>query len=154
MKQLYFDMDGVLAYFDRQPNALNRFITEEGFFQKLEPTALAIKLNELLGKDEQFRNCVHILSASPTSRADIDKTLWLYEHLPNLKSENIHIIRGGKGADERKAQYANSDSILLDDYSMNLKTWESFGGKGIKVLNGSNGKRIKWLKETLDITTI
>lgn len=144
-------MDGVLADFDGQPNALERFITEEGFFQKLEPTPLVKQLNELLAINNEN---VYILSASPTLRADLDKVLWVYEHLPNFKPENIITVRGGAGADERKAQYANSDSILFDDYTNNLIVWENSGGKGIKVLNGRNGKGLKWTKETLDITMI
>lgn len=147
----YFDMDGVLADFDGQPNALERFITEEGFFQKLEPTPLVKQLNELLAINNEN---VYILSASPTLRADLDKVLWVYEHLPNFKPENIITVRGGAGADQRKAQYANSDSILFDDYTNNLIVWENSGGKGIKVLNGRNGKGLKWTKETLDITMI
>lgn len=144
-------MDGVLADFKGQPNAMNRFITEEGFFQKLEPTPLVKQLNELLAINNEN---VYILSASPTLRADLDKALWIFEHLPNFKPENIITVRGGAGADKRKAQYANSDSILFDDYTNNLIVWENSGGKGIKVLNGRNGKGIKWTKETLDITMI
>ena len=144
-------MDGVLADFEGQPNAMQRFITEEGFFQKLQPTPLVSKLNELLKENNEN---VYILSASPNLRADTDKMFWIYENLPNIKLENVIIVRGGAGADERKAQYANSESILFDDYSNNLITWESFGGIGVKVVNGNNGKGIKWKKERLDISSI
>ena len=143
-------MDGVLADFDGQPNALERFIVEKGFFQKLTPTPLVERLNKALAVNNEN---IFILSASPNSRADIDKMFWLYEHLPNLRLENIHIIRGGEGADKRKAQFATEDSILFDDYSNNLITWEQFGGKGIKVVKGKR-KGIKWTKETLDISII
>jgi 5'(3')-deoxyribonucleotidase len=136
-------MDGVLADFDGQPNAMQRFITEDGFFQKLAPTPLVKKLNDAL-KNKKLREKVYILSASPTPRADTDKMLWLFEHLPNIELENVIIVRGGQGADQRKAQYANKESILFDDYSGNLMTWESCGGIGIKIINGKNGKGIKW----------
>ena len=76
--------------------------------------------------------------------ADRDKMFWLWEHMPNLKLENIHIIRGGQGADERKAFFANQESILFDDYSGNLITWTEKGGLAVKVINGKNGKGIKW----------
>lgn len=146
--KFYFDMDGVLADFNGQPNAMDRFIKEAGFFQKLEPTPLVERLNKMLAVSNEN---IFILSASPNKRADIDKTLWVYEHLPNFKPENIIIVRGGEGADERKGQYANEHSVLFDDYSNNLLVWESKGGKGVKVLNGVNGKGVKWVKETLDI---
>ena len=32
----YIDMDGVLADFDGQPNAVDRFRTEKGFFEMFE----------------------------------------------------------------------------------------------------------------------
>jgi 5'(3')-deoxyribonucleotidase len=148
MKKYYFDMDGVLADFDGQPNAMKRFITEEGFFTKLAPTKLAKTLNEELINREVYEN-TYILSASPNLKADIDKMFWINQHLPNIKIENVIIVRGGKGADERKAKYANSDSVLFDDYSNNLITWEQFGGKGIKIVNKRNGKGIKWKGDRL-----
>lgn len=143
-------MDGVLADFNGQPNAMQRFITEDGFFQKLAPTPLVKKLNDAL-KNKNLREKVYILSASPTPRADIDKMLWLFEHLPNIELENVIIVRGGKGADQRKAQYANSHSILFDDYSGNLLSWERAGGIGVKVVNGTNGKGVKWTGDRLVI---
>lgn len=143
MKKFYFDMDGVLADFDGQPNALDRFITEERFFQILKPTKLVAKINELL-ENPVAREMICILSASPNENADRDKMFWLWEHMPNLKLENINIIRGGQGADERKAFFANEESILFDDYSGNLITWTEKGGLAVKVINGKNGKGIKW----------
>ena len=34
---VYVDMDGVLADFNNEPNALERFKTEKGFFKQLTP---------------------------------------------------------------------------------------------------------------------
>ena len=151
MEKVYYDMDGVLADFEGQPNALERFITEAGFFQKLKPTRLAQRLNDLLAYDN---NEVYILSASPNERADIDKVLWLFEHMPNLKRENINIVKSGKGAKKRKAKYAKESSVLVDDYTTNLLEWESKGGKGIKCLNGRNGKGGKWKGEVIKFADI
>lgn len=149
-KHLYLDMDGVLANFDGQPNALQRFSVEPNFFQNLAPTCLVGMINYLLN-NESARERIHILSASPNEQADKGKMEWLAIYMPKLKPENIHIIRGGKGADERKAAFANELSVLIDDYSGNLIRWEQAGGKGIKLLNGNNGKGIKWKGETLEL---
>lgn len=142
----YFDMDGVLADFNSEPNAIERFSKEAGFFQKLAPTKLVAAINTQLAYNNSD---VYILTASPNVRADIDKTLWLYEHMPNLNPEHIIIVRNGKD----KAKYAKGN-ILIDDYSDNLLYWEAQGGVGVKCINGWNGKGIKWKKETLDITIL
>lgn len=136
-------MDGVLADFNAQPNAIERFGCEPGFFQKLEPLPYASVLNKQL-LNEQFAANTYILSASPNTRADIDKMLWLWEHIPNLDSEHVIFVRSGNA----KAEYAKGN-ILIDDYSDNLLYWESKGGYGIKFLNGSNGNSRKWKGQTL-----
>lgn len=145
-------MDGVLANFDGQPNALQRFMKEPDFFLHLAPTCLVGVIARLL-ENEEIRENIHILSASPNRKADKAKREWLSIYLPKLKEENIHIVRGGEGANERKANFAQSNAILLDDYSGNLLTWESKGGKGVKILNGNNGKGLKWKGDCLQLDT-
>lgn len=151
MRKIYLDMDGVLADFDGQPNALDRFIKEDGFFLKLQPTCLVAAINEML-KDSEQRKVIHILSASPNKRADIQKRLWLFEHLPLLEPENIIFVRGGTS--ERKSDYVEPDALLIDDFSDNLLDWESKGGKGLKLINGRNGKGIKWKGATLTLDVL
>lgn len=151
MKKIYFDMDGVLADFDGQPNALKRFNVEKGFFQTLKPTCLATELNIWLGQSAELRERVYILSASPNLQADTDKWVWLNMYMPNLKAENIIIVRNDERVSERKAEHAHKNSILVDDYTKNLLTWESLGGKGVKCLNGRNGNGKTWKGETLKL---
>lgn len=139
MKKIFVDMDGVLANFDEQPNALKRFAIEKGFFLKLKPLPFAKKLNKAL-ENPTLKENVFILSASPTDRGDQEKIRWLAKNVPNLKPQNIIIVRGG----HLKKHYAGYNRILIDDYSGNIQQWNENGGIGIKFLNGTNGKSKKW----------
>lgn len=145
MEKLFVDMDGVLADFDGQPNALGRFMKEPNFFLHLAPLPFVAKLNQQLAEDEELREITHILSASPNHMGDKAKREWLKIYFPNMKEENIILVRGGMGnkAAVEKAKYAKGN-VLIDDYTGNLLYWESKGGKAIKFLNGRNGKGKTW----------
>ena len=138
----YIDMDGVLAQFEQAPNAMDRFATEAGFFQTLKPTKMVAELQALL--DADLAVPLKILTASPNVQADADKRAWVEQHLPQL-ADKVVIVRDGKD----KAQYAK-DNYLIDDYTENLKFWTEQGGKGIKALNGLNGKTGRYKKITVD----
>jgi len=145
MTKVFVDMDGVLADFDGQPNALERFMKEPDFFLHLAPLPFAKQLNEQLANDYDARETTYILSASPNHMGDQAKRRWLKAYLPNLKDENIILVRGGlwDKASREKAKYAKGN-ILIDDYTKNLEVWEKQGGVGIKMLNGRNGKKKQW----------
>jgi len=146
MTKVYVDIDGVLADFDGQPNALERFMKEPNFFLHLKPLPFAAILNKQLGEDEQAREETYILSASSNHMGDRAKREWLKIYLPNLKEENIVIVRGGpwEKASREKARFAKGGNLLIDDYTHNLEIWEKNGGVGIKFLNGRNGKKRQW----------
>lgn len=148
MRKNYFDMDGVLADFDGQPNALERFINERGFFTQLKPTCLCKELEEIIKATSP--NDYYILSSSPNKKGDIEKMIWIYENIPSFKPENVIFVRGG----DKKKEYAKPNDVLVDDYSENLIQWEQAGGVAIKCLNGRNGKGKKWKGATLTLTTL
>lgn len=115
---IYCDMDGVLADFNAQENAVERFANEKGFFQKLAPLPNNVNALRVLNQLKNVR--VFILSASPNRHADNDKKVWLKKYLPELESDQIIIMRCGK----KKVKYMKTaDGVLLDDYSKNLKEW-------------------------------
>jgi 5'(3')-deoxyribonucleotidase len=138
MNKIYFDLDGVFADFDNEPNALERFAIEKGFFKNLKQLPLLDTVKKLIDRQELDINKLYILSASPTKIADSDKIKWLENNLPQIKKENIILVRSGLD----KAKYAKGN-LLIDDYSNNLIEWERCGGFGLKVATPQS-KGLKW----------
>ena len=142
MKRIFLDMDGTLARFNVR-NALDRFAVEKGFFANLLAYKGIEKINEMVANGN-----VYIISASPNEQADNDKMIWLDKYLPNLNKDNIIFCRLGENKAEIIENKLNikidKTCYLLDDYTHNLKQWETVGGTGIKrittVADNSTGK--------------
>lgn len=117
-KNLYFDMDGVLADFNAEPDGVARFRTEKGFFRKLKPLKKNAKALRKLIADGKHN--IYILSASPNEAADGDKLAWLKIHKIKVADGNIIFCRNG----QRKVDFMKTaDGILFDDYGENLRQW-------------------------------
>ena len=118
-KYYYCDMDGVLADFNNEPQALERFEKEKGFFYNLKPIEENIEfIKALVDSGESVR----ILSASPNKIADDDKIKWLRKYMPYINKNRIIIIRNG----QNKADFVETKgkNILFDDYGKNCNQWE------------------------------
>lgn len=128
---VYVDMDGVLANFAEQENAVERFEKERGFFQRLSPMQKNVNAVRFLN---QLKNVnVFILSASPNRKADKDKKIWLKKYLPELENTQIIIMRNGK----KKVDYMKTaDGLLLDDYGQNCREWTYYNllNQAVKIL--------------------
>lgn len=114
---IYCDMDGVVADFNAEPNAVERFRTEKGFFKNLKPIEENVRGLRTLAQHYQ----VYILTASPNPRADKDKIKWVKKYLPFINVKNVIICRNG----DRKVDFMVNETcgILLDDYGKNLQEW-------------------------------
>ena len=123
---IYVDMDGVLADFNSEPRAIERFDNEVGFFYNLQPIVKNVDyVNKLIANG--FNIC--ILSASPNEQADFDKLVWLHTFLPKVK--DITIMRVG----QNKADFVkpNSINLLFDDYGKNCRDFINRGYSACKV---------------------
>jgi 5'(3')-deoxyribonucleotidase len=129
---LYFDMDGVLADFDKALQSDISRMYKKGFFENLEVIGTPNKVIELL---QNLGYNVYILSTGIRNKyCEIEKRNWLKKHCPSIKEENIIICKtGDKKTDFIKTNIDNS--VLIDDYKENLINWQSLGGIAIKFGN-------------------
>ena len=129
LKTIYCDMDGVLADFNIEPNGLERFKTEIGFFKNLAPIEENINAIKIL-QDNGHR--VILLSASPNIQGDRDKLDWININAPFI--EEVILCRNG----DVKADFVTEqmyNAVLFDDYGKNCREWRDNGGIAFKVKN-------------------
>ena len=144
---IYCDMDGVIADFNGAPDALTRFKTEKGFFANLEAISENLEALKVL----MYRYRVVILSTSPNNQADRDKFTWLMKHLPSLTLGQVIFTRPEKD----KADYVavSPNTLLIDDYTANLKAWADKGGKTLKLVNKYDSIQGKHIELGIEFVT-
>lgn len=137
---LYIDLDGTLAEFKYNPM---EELLKQGYFLNLNPIPTVLEgVKTFMRKYPQIP--VYILSAflGESKYAFQEKVLWVEKHLPKIPKEQVLFVKCG----EVKALVPGKEenAFLLDDHSQNLIDWEKAGFQGIKLLNGINGKGMKW----------
>ena len=146
--KIYFDLDGVLADFDRgveelcglepvdQTNSkpqdhdrlFNAIKEIDHFYDKLEFVAGAKEMFKRV--NEKYPGSCEILTGIPKPRRGIitagdDKRNWVHRNLGD--DIKVHIVY----REEKKNYVGGPEYILVDDYEKNITEWESCGGTGI-----------------------
>lgn len=140
----YFDMDGVLAKFNKSANTANPPLFNrpgQHYFLKCEPDIKAITIAQTMlaaGLD------VRILSRlnGPREMLDewrCDKTAWLKRYMPDISSEHIILTETTKDKFlNHIPERQRAAHVLIDDFNENLAMWEENGGVGVKYGNDLN----------------
>lgn len=153
ISKIYFDMDGVLADFERglrdicgmempdqakatpeEDDKMWKAIKDAGhFYDMLEPMPGALKMYEQLSEKYE---CA-ILSAVPKPKREIftageDKIKWVRRIFSDTMEINIVL------KEEKKEKAKNKSCVLIDDLLPNIEVWESCGGTGIQFTSADD----------------
>ena len=150
--RLFVDMDGTLAEF-KVVDTLEK-LYEENYFLRLRPQQNVVDaVRDIVLHEPDIE--VYTLSAvlSDSKYALPEKNAWLDIYLPEIDYEHrIYLPCGEDKSEHIKNNYGgiSQTDFLLDDYSKNLHSWEP-PARGIKLMNGINGKNGSWQNERISI---
>lgn len=132
---IYIDMDGVLAKWNTAASIEDTY--QPGYFLMREAEASIKALLQLL-QYKGYNVCL-LTAAYEEGTAKADKRQWTFKNNINVP---ICFVPYGKN----KANYVDKSmkNILIDDFTKNLREWESAGNIGIKFYNGINGTHGTW----------
>lgn len=148
--RLFVDMDGTLAEFKTVDTLETLY--EENYFLCLRPQKNVVDAIRELATSEPKIEVFILSSVLPDSKYALkEKNLWLDAYLPQIDYE--HRLYPPCGLDKKEYIASSYGGVserdyLLDDYSLNLHSWES-PARGIKLLNGNNGTRGTWQSDCI-----
>lgn len=122
----YFDMDGVLSNFHKEPFKYENAINRE-WIANLDPFTENVEIVRNLIKNGKS---VYILSKAASENARLGKMDWLAKYIPELSKKRIIVIVGnGKKVDHMKTK----TGILIDDDIKNTRPWVKAGHKAVTL---------------------
>lgn len=168
MKNIFIDMDGVLAEY--RENCTEQDLMQKDYFLTLAPQWNMIKAMEMLIEASQDMGfSVHVLTKvypSLFKHSINEKLQWRDEYMPSLFDSEFIMVNGEieEKSDAIKNQLGidiDEDCILIDDYNHNLMEWSQNGGTAIKYINPINdknksfiGNRIAYTMDAFSIYTV
>ena len=155
MKTFWIDMDGVLAVYRRKDYkcADPKFLhLGEHYFRNLKPIEKMVETVANLDKECKktgkgkviILTGIHYVNDALLLEHVTDKADWLKQYLPSLDLDTQFLATtGDKGQSAIifKRAPITADDILVDDFNMNLVSWEDHDGTAVKYLNGNNNAK-------------
>lgn len=130
MLTIWYDMDNTLAKFSIKglESMALEMMHSKGYFYNLpvlDGAESVLPTLDLIGFD------VRILSALIDSPyVENEKYLWIKEHFPFIEKNKILFVP--LGTNKAEAVGNVKGQVLVDDFSRNLKEWETAGGIPVK----------------------
>ena len=143
-------MDGTAAEFHIVDTIETLY--EKNYFLNLKPQQNVVDAIRYIQKNNPEIE-VYVLSSVLTDSkyALEEKNAWIDKYLPEIMpSHRIFPPCGENKRDYIQGGVTETD-YLLDDYSVNLNSWEP-PAKGIKIMNGINGTKGTWQSDRLSIS--
>lgn len=148
-KNYYFDMDGVVARYQREAYTGENPIwlrKNQHYFKDLEPDRKMLEVIDRVHQRSRYTGeHIYLLTSIPMNGAIFnehfhDKISWAKTWFPYLDIDDILIsVTSKRDAVEYIQNHQLSENdILIDDYNKNLFDWQHNGGISIKYCNGLN----------------
>ena len=152
MKNLWFDMDGVMTVYDYDLYVPGKAGETPLFLQLGSHVFAKLAENEELMQSfnalyEKYRDseevAVNVLTSIPVGLLQAEHTLdkynWCVAHVKDFRAEDFYCVSVPKHDAVIDFLWPlTKDDILVDDYPKNLANWTKRGGTAVKCVNGIN----------------